>query len=257
MNHLVGVGGIYVPSERVNALERTINQICSEVRFPPNEEFKWSPRRRDWMHNSLIAEAREEFLLRVLTAASEHDVRVSVVLSDTRSKHPTKCENHEEFAVQLLIERIEWLAAHARRDVIVVFDRPGGAHANEENFLATCLETIQTGTPFIRPERIALNALSTSSHFVRLLQTADLITGCVTGYVAGESRFSPNLMPVIRPMLATNGERVGGFGIKIHPDFWYANLYHWLFGDNYFWRGNWGRPFPLPSHPYHRSAEER
>jgi hypothetical protein len=160
--------------------------------------------------------------------------------------------------IQLLIERIEGLAVRAGRDVIVVFDRPGGAHADEESFLAGCLETIQVGTRFVRPARIALNALSTSSHFMRLLQAADLVTGCVTSYVAGEAKFSPRLMPTVRPMLATDGQRIGGYGIKIHPDFWYANLYHWLFGDDLFWQeGCWGSPFPLPSRPYRRSADER
>ena len=43
MNPLVGVGGIYVPSENVNTLERLLNQICVAAQFPPGEEFKWSP----------------------------------------------------------------------------------------------------------------------------------------------------------------------------------------------------------------------
>jgi hypothetical protein len=257
MNKLVGVGGIYVPSESVNALERQINQLCVAAGFPPGEEFKWSPRREDWMFHGLTARPRTEFSLQVLRASVERGVAAAITISDTASKHPRNCRSHEEFSIQLLIERIEWLAANRGRDVVVVFDRPGGAQADEENFLADCLEVIQSGTPYLRPERIALNALSTSSHFVRLLQTADLVTGCVTAYVGGEPRFSPELMAVIRPMLATNGDRVGGIGIKIHPDFWYANLYHWLFGDTHLWRGNIGHPFPLPSHPYRRTPNER
>jgi hypothetical protein len=98
--------------------------------------------------------------------------------------------------------------------------------------LANCLDIIQEGTPFVRPARIALNALSTSPHFVRLLQLADLIAGIVTSYVAGENRYSPPLMRLIGPMLASDAGRIGGIGVKIHPDFRYVNLYHWLFGDN-------------------------
>jgi hypothetical protein len=257
MNRLVAVGGLYVPSEGVNALERQINQACVAAGFPPGEEFKWSPGREDWLHHGLTGRPRAEFFLQVLRACAEARVSAAVAISDTGSKHPRNCRSHEEFVVQLLIERVEWLAANAGRDVIVVFDRPGGAHADEENFLADCLEVIQSGTPYLRPQRIALNALSTSSHFVRLLQVADLCAGCVTAFVAGEHRYSPEVMAVLRPMLTTNGDRMGGFGIKIHPDFWYANLYHWLFGDAHLWRGNIGYPLPLSSHPYRCGPDER
>jgi hypothetical protein len=257
MNGLVGVGGIFVPSESVNALERALNQLCADTKFPEGQEFKWSPCRTDWMHQGLIGQSRIEFFLAVLRLCGNYGVRATVIISDTRSRHPHQYDSHEDFATQMLIERIEWLAVRAGRDVVAVFDRPGGGHAEEENFLARCLETIQNGTPYVRPARIALNALSTSSHFVRLLQTADLFTGSVTSYVAGETRFARQIVPLIRPLLATDVGRVGGVGIKIHPDFWYANLYHWLFGDVDFWRGNVGRGYPLLGHPYAQNANER
>jgi hypothetical protein len=257
MSRLVGVGGIYVPSESVNTLERELNQLCVAAGFPSGEEFKWSPGRDDWMYDGLTGRHRAEFFSQVLRTSLERGVSAAITMSDTGSKHPRTCRSHEEFAIQLLIERIEWLASRRGRDVVVVFDRPGGARADEENFLADCLEVIQSGTPYLRPQRIALNALSTSSHFVRLLQTADLVTGCVTAYVAGEPRFSPELVELVRPMLVTNGDRIGGFGIKIHPDYWYANLYHWLFGDSHLWRGNIGHPLPAPSHPYGRTPNEK
>lgn len=257
-NHMVAVGGVYVPSENVNALERRINQLCSDAQFPPGEEFKWSPGRDDWMSQGLVREPRTNFFLQVLRACGAAAVRTLVVISDKTSKHPRSCRSHEDFVIMAIIERIERLAVNAGRDVVVVFDRPGGAHADEETFLAHCLETIQDGSPFVRPTRIALNALSTSSHFVRLLQAADLVTGCVTAFVAGESRYSPQLIPTILPMLATNNlDCVGGAGIKIHPSYWYANLYHWLFRDAYLCRGNMGHPLPSLAHPYARNANER
>jgi hypothetical protein len=257
MSRLVAVGGIYVPSDGVNALERTLNQLCVEAQFPPGEEFKWSPSREDWMYYSLVAESRAGFFSRVVHACAEHGVRSVVVVSDTGSRYPRSCRSHEDFVIKAIIERIELLAVNAGHDVVVVFDRPGGAIADEEKFLAQCLETIQDGTPYVRPTRIALNALSTSSHFVRLLQAADLFTGCVTAYVAGENRFSPQLVPAITPLVARSIGGIGGTGIKIHPDFWYANLYHWLFGDDCIWRGNIGRPLPSPAHPYHSNSLER
>jgi hypothetical protein len=255
MNPLVGVGGIYVPSERVNTLERLLNQLCVNAEFPPGEEFKWSPGREDWMHHGLTARPRADFFSAVLRCCAESRVRAIVVASDVQSNHPRKCSSHEHFIVQLLIERIERLAASAGRDAVIVFDRPGGAKAQEDDFLAQCLETIQDGTPYVRPERIALNALSTSSHFIRLLQTADLFTGCVMAYMSGEGKYSPAQMAAIKPMLAGEVGKIGGFGIKIYPNR-YMNLYHWLFGDTHKWQGNWGIPLPFVNLPYPRNADD-
>jgi hypothetical protein len=256
MGKLVAVGGIYVPSENVNPLERALNQLCVDAHFPPGEEFKWSPGREDWMHQDFIGRPRADFFAAVIRCCAERDVRVAITVSDTDSSHPRNYPSHEDFVIQMLIERIEWLANRAGHDVIVVFDRPGGAQIQDEKFLARCLETIQEGTPFLRPARIALNALSTSSHFVRLLQAADLFTGVLTSFIAGESRYSP-LIPLVRPLLARNDLRVGGIGVKIHPDFWYVNLYHWLFSDSHLWRGNVGHPLPNLIRPYRRGPNER
>ena len=202
------------------------------------------------MHHGLTARPRANFFSAVLRCCAENRVRAIVVASDVLSKHPRKCSSHEHFIVQLLIERIERLAASAGRDTVIVFDRPGGAKAQEDDFLAQCLETIQDGTPYVRPERIALNALSTSSHFIRLLQAADLFTGCVMAYLSGEVEYSPEQMAAIKPMLAGEVGKLGGFGIKIYPN-QYMNLYHWLFGDTHKWQGNWDFPYLSSIYPTH------
>jgi hypothetical protein len=254
MGPLVAAGGIHVPGDRVNNLERTLSQICSDAGFPPGEEFKWSPRRDMWMSRNLIDQAREQFFHRIIQACSEAQAKAVVVVSDTDSRHPLHVQSHEAFVTLLLIERVEWIANHIGNDTIVVFDRPGGQRGNEEDFLETCLETIQSGTPYVRPRRIALNALSTSSHFVRLLQAADVVTSCTTANIAGEPRFAPRVFAAIRPLLPSAMGRIGGVGVKIHPDFWYTNLYHWLLGDAYFYRGN-GVALPWEARPYYTSAD--
>jgi hypothetical protein len=47
-----------------------------------------------------------------------------------------------------------------------------------------------------------------------------------------------------------DGGRIGGIGLKIHPDFKYANLYHWLVGNTHFHRGSTGFPMPLKGYRY-------
>ena len=73
---------------------------------------------------------------------------------------------------------------------------------------------------------------------MRLLQVADLVTSCTTAHVAGRDRYSEPLFDQwVFPLLHRgHAGRVGGYGLKLHPDFRYANLYHWLLGDQQFGR---------------------
>jgi hypothetical protein len=61
-----------------------------------------------------------------------------------------------------------------------------------------------------------------------------------------EATFSPAIFQRILPLLDRTTDRIGGFGLKIHPDHKYANLYHWLVGDTTFK----GASLPSGSHPY-------
>jgi hypothetical protein len=79
-------------------------------------------------------------------------------------------------------------------------------------------------------ELIAL-LLTTNSKLLRLVQLADLITSCTTALVVGENRFAPITFQYIRPLLRSEGGRIGGVGLKIHPAHRCPNLYHWLVGD--------------------------
>jgi hypothetical protein len=64
---------------------------------------------------------------------------------------------------------------------------------------------------------------------VRLLQTADLITSFTLAMVSGEDRHSAPIFGLIKFLLMSEMGRIGGVGLKIHPDYVYANLYRWLY----------------------------
>jgi hypothetical protein len=53
-----------------------------------------------------------------------------------------------------------------------------------------------------------------------------------------------------------DGGRIGGVGVKIQPDFSYANFYHWLLGDTHFYKGFVGVPMPIIGRPYFESPDE-
>ena len=109
---------------------------------------------------------------------------------------------------------------------------------------------MQDGTQFVEFHSIAHSVLSTQSRFSRLLQAADLVTSCTLSLVAGEAKYAPPVFEHIKPLLDRQRNRIGGFGLKLHPDYRYANLYHWLVEDTHFWRLNCGTPYPLKDQPY-------
>ena len=250
MGTLVAIGGIHVPSQAVGGLERAIDELCTDDGFPPREEFKWSPGRELWMHDNLVGEAREQFFVSVLTLARDWGVRAVVVIEDTRYATATSAPNAEEDVTRLFLERVHKQLVKAGAEGIVVVDRPSGGRADEDRFLVNCLETLQSGTGYVKPDRIALNVLSTPSKHVRLLQVADIVISCTTAAVGGENRFSPPIFDVIKTLLHQVMGRIGGVGLKIHPDSIYANLYYWLLGDSRFWKRAMGSPLPLQTYPY-------
>ena len=47
MGPLVAIGGIHVPGNQVSSLERGLRSHCDAAGFPHNEQFKWSPGRKE------------------------------------------------------------------------------------------------------------------------------------------------------------------------------------------------------------------
>jgi hypothetical protein len=116
--------------------------------------------------------------------------------------------------------------------------------------MASCFQTLRDGTDYVVPNRIGL-VLTGDSTSVRLLQLADVIVGSTLSYVGGESEYSaPIFRTHVKPMLRKELGRIGGVGLKIHPDYLYANLYHWLLGDSHWVRAMSGQPLPRADRSY-------
>lgn len=247
MGPLVASGGAVLSADQVHKLEQAIGEVCVDFGFPRREEFKWSPHRDQWMWANLVDDRRRDFFLAVLRLAETHQARVLVIVEDRRYKTATTgAPSPEADVTRMFLERadhyLRWSDVNDRGVVIV--DRPGGGRREEDRFLLECLETLQAGTEYVKPERIALPVLSARSDLVRLAQLADLVTGCTLSCVAGEKQFAPPIFEAIRPLMLGDGMKTGGVGLKIHPDFVCANLYHWLLGDSHFWKMGVGVPFP-------------
>ena len=96
-----------------------------------------------------------------------------------------------------------------------------------------------------------MNVVSSPSKFIRLLQIADVVVGCTLAIVAGEKRYAPLTFKEIKPMLDKGLGGIGGTGLKIHPDFKYVNLYHWIAGDATYVKNMRGWNLPKDGHPYY------
>lgn len=253
MGPILAAGGVHVPEASIPDLENKLEALCIEIGFPPNEIFKWSPRRELWMYRNLIHETRQEFFIRVLRLVKEAKATAIVIVEDTNCDTATKAKTHDIDLIQLFLERAHHELVARECSGIVIVAQPGGNRGTENKFLAHCLETLKCGTDYLKPDRIALSVLSSPPKFIRLLQVADVITSCTTAFVAGEDEFSPPVFDIVKQILVNENGRIGGFGLKIHPDMKYANLYHWLVGDSHFWKHSLGVPLPLKGYPYSSS----
>jgi hypothetical protein len=256
MGPLHGMGGVHVRAESVRDLEKRLDALCQRTGFPAGEEFKWSPGRELWMARNLIDDARRDFFVEVIKLLIAQEVKAIVVIEDaSRGRATTNDCTPQLDVARLFLERVDNQLRRARRDGLVIVDWPPGDRAAEKTFLADCLDTLQHGTQYVKPQRIALNVLSTHSKMVRLLQAADLVTSCSIAAVSGEHRFAPPIFNGVKRLLYDDGGRIGGVGLKLHPDLRYVNLYHWLVGDQYYRRAGSGWGLPKSGHPYVASPD--
>lgn len=257
MEPLSAIGGIHIPDEHVQSLEAGLSELCRDCGFPSNEIFKWSPQRDSWMHGNLTGHAREDFYRRTLALATDEGASAIVVIEDVTSRRASRARTVELDLINLFVERAHRELIRRNQKGVVIVSQPSGDRRAENKFLAECLETIEMGTEYIIPDRIALNFLSAPCRFIRLLQLADLITSCTTAYVAGENIYSPPIFGCIQRMFIRGESKqvIGGYGLKIHPDIKYGNLYHWLVADSHIWKGCVGYPLPYSGLPYYEGPD--
>ncbi|MEA2252720.1 MAG: hypothetical protein QOG70_2962 [Solirubrobacteraceae bacterium] len=228
MGPLYAVGGLYIPSAQVGGLERGLDELCAEFEFPPGEEFKWSPGRELWMREGLKEAKRRTFYLRALELAQAAEAKALVVIADgNKGRATSPTVSPEEDVVTMFLERAHNHLQGTDTEALVLTDRPGGVREDENKFLASCLATMRHGTKYVLPTRLTL-VVATQSRLVRLLQLADVVVSSTLARVGGEPTYAPPVFEAVKPMIRVGG----GWGLKIHPDFRYMNLYHWLLGED-------------------------
>lgn len=253
--NLVAVGGLVLAADKAGAIEQKLEQLCDRTGFTRDEEFKWSPNRGHWMTKNLVGDERQAFHREVVGILASAGATICVVMEDDgRGQAIADAPSPQHDVLQMLFERASSDLRRMGQTGILISDTPPGNRSEENRFVADCLESIADGTQYVKPHEIVLVLTANSKH-VRLLQAADLVVSCLTAYVAGEGTYSPVIAREILDLCSGAQGARGGTSIKIHPDFSFANLYHWLLGDSTFWKSGVGTPLPISSRQYAASAD--
>jgi|SRR5579875_75303 len=252
---LIAIGGFAVDGDRLRDLEAALDACCQQTGFQKLCEFKWSPPPDNWMNKNLTGDDRRDFFVRVLQRGEEFGITAFVVVEDEISRPAQQKLSHQRDALELFLERISTFLSRNHRTGIVIADQPGGGRTDENSFLLSCLEAREQGTSYVQHRDLALGVLCAKSKFVRCLQLADLIVSATLARVAG-NRYAVPIFDKIRPLLGRYDGRIGGCGLKIHPDGRYRNLYYWLLQDTVFVKGSSWRRLPDPSTLYSHSEYE-
>lgn len=251
MRPLVATGGVVVGIEMAGWLESELDRLCHETGFPDGERFKWSPDRGDWMRDHLIEEDRTRFFIEVLEIAAQGGVTAMVMISDTDCRPNFRESPSPQFDTTVnFLERVHNHMTDLGSNAVVIADQPGGGTRGNAQFLEDCQRVLTRGTRFVDLGRIPVNIMTTSSYLMRGLQLADLVTSSTVAFIGGEDTHSPPVFEHVRLLLRRDYECIGGRGLKLHPDFRYRNLYHWLLGDTHYVRYQTGSPLPEEQRPY-------
>jgi hypothetical protein len=253
---LQAVGGISIEAAAARDLQRALDDFChKEVGFPEREPFKWSPNEGHWMRKNLIGEERTAFFKHVLELAGSAGAVGLVHINDTTKSMATKAAKDHEMDV--LLRALERFNLSIRNGLgMVIVARPSGGRKDEDAFLAECAEVVSAGTSYATFSNLATSIVTMPFHNSRLLQIADLVASISTAMVAGHTTFAGPVFPAVKSILRKDMGRIGGVGLKIHPDFCYLNLYHWLLGDSYYKRGSGGYPLPAEKYPFASNPDE-
>jgi hypothetical protein len=251
MGKIIGFGGIFVHDTVLGDLEQEINDICKIYSIPHGEEIKWSPRKKSWIYKNLHGDLRTKCYLEILEASKNADCRAVVVAWDTGR---TTLQGGDAFkkVLDYAFERISLHLSGLDNLGVIVADRPGGGHKEDEQFLADFLTRINEGTDYVVPEHVPINILTTPSHLQRHLQIADLVTAITCAMVAGQTKYAEPLFPTIKDILIKNQYGyIGGTGLKLFPDE-LLNLYYVVLGETHYIKAGMNAGFPLPfsDHPY-------
>ncbi|MFG6476383.1 DUF3800 domain-containing protein [Microbacterium sp. P06] len=245
MGELVALGAVIFDEDKIQPFGQAFRALYEEFGVPHEVELKWANQQgRNWWAESDERKAMQTpFRQRMLGLALLHDVKVVVVIWDLDGGYATAGgEGPEDAVITFMFERISAQIENSENRGIIVFDKPGGDHRDEANWLSNRAEMVRVGTEYVKPNAIVTQVLTAPSHLHPHLQLADLVAGSVTAAVAG-NKYGMELMPLIKPMFCSGFHGIPSVGLKLYPDK-LNNLHHWVYGADSIGRGMSGAGLP-------------
>lgn len=251
---LVGLGAAVLAESRIKSFADDFYSCFSQFEVPHEVELKWSPdSKNDWFRANGKTNILQPLREAILDAAIANDVTALVSAWDNGAQKTMYGYDPEYWVVRFMYERIEMHLSTLKQRGVIVFDKPGGDHKDEDAWISDTRELTDIGTEYVKPDAIVAPILTAPSHHHPQLQLADLIAGASVGALAG-TKYALALLPKIKQLYLRNSwGNVGGLGVKLYPDE-VCNLYHWVFGDDMMVRRNSG--VELPYRNFRRFVED-
>lgn len=244
MGQLVALGAVIFDEEHVQPFAQAFRAAYDSLGIPHDVELKWSyPQGNNWFRKTGNTALQTPLREAVLKAAAEHEAKVIAVVWDLDGGVATAGgEGPEDAVVTFMFERISMQIENSKQRGIIVFDKPGGDHKDEADWLTNRSEMVRVGTEYVKPNAIVTQVLTAPSHLHPHLQLADLVAGSVTAAVAG-NKYGLALIPLIKPMMCQGHWGIAQTGLKLYPDN-LNNLHHWVHGATSYGRGFSGVGLP-------------
>lgn len=249
MGQLLGLGAVIFPEDQLRSFSQAIRDLRDEHGIPHDVEFKWAMPHgmANYFRQRDEPGLQDTIRASMIRLAAEHQATACVVVWDL-GRTTLQGDRAERKVLSFLYERI--IGALARTHLgVLVFDKPGGDHQDEDAWIGRTLELTEYGTSYVGPDAMVLPVLTAPSHHHEHLQLADLVVGSVTAAVAGNP-YGMALMPELRAILHRNYHGwVGGTGLKVFPDD-LTNLYYHVLGEDVFVKVMQNAGYPLPDAQY-------
>lgn len=248
MGQLLALAAVAFREDVVAAYAERVGDIYDTHGVPTSTELKWSNRKDSWFKGAAGAAALTDVREECLEAAADLGARAVAVVFDL-GRTSLQGQAAESRVLQYLFERVTMMMAAPDDRAVMICDKPGGGHKDEDSWIGRTLELTSSGTDYVKPGSVVLPLLTAPSHHHPHLQLADLVGGAITAAVAGV-HYGMDLVPKLQPLLHTNNwGAVAGTGLKLFPDD-LLNVYHWVLGCDSYSRGATGVTLPFARYEY-------
>ncbi len=247
LGQLLALGAVAFREDQLAPYADAVSEIFARHMIPEGTELKWSCRKDSWFKTEagakILTAVREECLAAAITCRA----RAAVVVFDL-SRTTVQGQAAESKVLSFLYERISMMLPPDERGVLVC-DKPGGSHKDEDAWIAATLTLTRSGTSYVSADNVVLPILTAPSHHHPHLQLADLVAGSVTAAVSGVA-YGLELMPSLKPLLHSSpAGGIPGTGLKLFPDS-LINLYYWALDEPTYMRRGAGFALPHAHLPY-------